>query len=98
MAFRGERMLEVLDAIGNDNAQGEFYLTDAVEVGRERGLNVMAIDVPEDETLGVNDRVQLAEVEAIWQDRRRAEFMINGVSMSTPQTVCSTTIPLLSAM
>ena len=87
MAFRAPNMLGVLDAISDDNSQGEFYLTDAVEIGRSRGLNVVAIEVPEEETLGVNDRIQLAQVEHIWQQRRRRHFMRSGVVMSAPQTV-----------
>ena len=87
MAFRTEHMLDVLDAVSNDNSQGEYYLTDAVEIGRSRGLSVVAVEVPEEETLGVNDRVQLAQVEQIWQQRRREELMRAGVAMSAPQTV-----------
>lgn len=87
MAFRAEHMLPLLDAIKNDNAQGEYYLTDAVEIGRARGLKVVAAEVPEEETLGVNDRVQLAEVEAIYQRCRRNELMRDGVAMSAPDSV-----------
>ena len=87
MAFRSENMLSVLDQIKCNNSQGEFYLTDAVEVGRKCGLSVVAIEVPEDETIGVNDRVQLAEVEDIWQDRKRVELMLSGVTMEAPHTV-----------
>jgi len=87
MLFRAAIALPVLDAIGNNNSQGEYYLTDAVEVGRQRGLNVVAVDVPFEETMGVNDRVQLAEIEAIWQNNRRTELMAAGVSMAAPSTV-----------
>ena len=87
MAFRAQHMLATLDAITDNNAQGEYYLTDAAEIGRLRGLSVKAISVPEDETLGVNDRVQLAEVEAIWQERKRRQMLLAGVAMAAPQTV-----------
>ncbi|MGI9364566.1 MAG: bifunctional UDP-N-acetylglucosamine diphosphorylase/glucosamine-1-phosphate N-acetyltransferase GlmU [Rhizobiaceae bacterium] len=87
MVFRAGCMLQVLDKIGNANSQGEYYLTDAVEVGNSMGLNVAALEVPEEETLGVNDRLQLAQVEAIWQERRRAELLRSGVSMTAPHTV-----------
>jgi len=87
MAFRAGCMLETLDAVGNDNSQNEYYLTDAAEVGRSKGLSVVAIEVPQEETLGVNDRVQLAEVEALWQERRRREMMLGGVAMTSPETV-----------
>ena len=87
MAFRAEHMLPLLDAIKNDNAQGEYYLTDAVEIGCAKGLKVVATEVPEEETLGVNDRVQLAEVEGIYQRRRRNQLMRDGVAMSAPESV-----------
>ena len=87
MAFRAEHMLDVLNAIKNENAQGEYYLTDAVEIGYAKGLKVVATEVPEEETLGVNDRVQLAEVEQIWQRRRRHQLMRDGIAMNAPETI-----------
>ncbi len=87
MAFRGAIALETLRAIRNDNSQGEYYLTDAVEVGRSKGLAVIAMQVDEEETLGVNNRVQLAEVEAIWQNRKRQKMMLDGVTLTAPATV-----------
>jgi len=87
MAFRAENILEILDQIKDTNSQGEYYLTDAVEVARDCGLTVVALEVPEEETIGVNDRMQLAEVEEIWQDRKRFELMQSGVSMNAPHTV-----------
>jgi bifunctional UDP-N-acetylglucosamine pyrophosphorylase/glucosamine-1-phosphate N-acetyltransferase len=87
MAFRAEHMLGLLDAIRNENAQREYYLTDAVEIGCAQGLSVVAAEVPEEETLGVNDRVQLAEVEQIWQRRRRNQLMRAGVAMSAPESI-----------
>ncbi|MEM8749290.1 MAG: bifunctional UDP-N-acetylglucosamine diphosphorylase/glucosamine-1-phosphate N-acetyltransferase GlmU [Pseudomonadota bacterium] len=87
MAFNSSIALEVLDAVNNDNAQNEYYLTDAVETGHARGCKVVALDVPEEETLGVNDRVQLAEVNAIWQRRTRDALMRSGVTMEAPETI-----------
>lgn len=87
MAFRAEHALDLLDAVGSGNAQGEYYLTDTVEIARERGLKAVAIEVPEADTLGVNDRVQLAQVEELWQQRRREAAMRDGVTMTSPGTV-----------
>ncbi|MEM7464120.1 MAG: bifunctional UDP-N-acetylglucosamine diphosphorylase/glucosamine-1-phosphate N-acetyltransferase GlmU [Pseudomonadota bacterium] len=87
MAFRGQNALEMLDAIGNANAKGEYYLTDLPSIARDKGLSVVALEGEKDEVLGVNNRVELAEVEAIWQRRRRDELMLNGVSMIAPETV-----------
>ena len=87
MAFKREHILSILDAVGNDNAQGEYYLPDAVEIGRARGLSTTSITVPEEDTLGVNDRIQLAQVEQIWQDRSRDTLLRNGVTIQAPHTV-----------
>ncbi|MEL7228924.1 MAG: bifunctional UDP-N-acetylglucosamine diphosphorylase/glucosamine-1-phosphate N-acetyltransferase GlmU [Pseudomonadota bacterium] len=87
IAFSGEHVLSLLDAVENDNAQGEYYATDTVEIGVARGLNVSAITVPEEDTLGVNDRVQLAQVEALWQQRCRNALLRNGVTMQVPSSV-----------
>ena len=87
MGFAGGTALEILDRIGNDNANKEYYLTDAVEIANEMGLKVVAIEAQEVELMGVNTRNGLADVEAIWQQRRRAELMTSGVSMQAPDTV-----------
>jgi bifunctional UDP-N-acetylglucosamine pyrophosphorylase/glucosamine-1-phosphate N-acetyltransferase len=87
MAFRGAGLVGLLEQIGADNAQGEHYLTDIVQITRAAGLTVTAITCPEEEILGVNSRDQLAAAEAIWQRRRRLEAMRAGVSMIAPETV-----------
>lgn len=87
MAFRLDRPLEVLDAIGNANAKSEYYLTDAVEIVRSRGAAAAAVSCDEDEVLGVNARGELAQAEAIWQRRARAAAMAAGVTMIAPETV-----------
>jgi len=87
IVFNGEHILALLDAVDNANPKQEYYLTDVVEIGRAKGLSVTAITVAEEETLGVNDRVQLAEVEELWQVRKRNEMLRNGVSMQAPHTV-----------
>ena len=75
MALDGRTALELLSAIGADNAQNEFYLTDVVAVARARGLRAASVVVTEDEVLGVNDRVQLARAEAVVQARLREAAM-----------------------
>ena len=87
MGFRGGVAMELLKAVGSDNAQNEYYLPDTVAIANERGLKVAAREVSEEETLGVNDRVQLADRERRWQRRRRVELMRAGVSMQDPETV-----------
>jgi bifunctional UDP-N-acetylglucosamine pyrophosphorylase/glucosamine-1-phosphate N-acetyltransferase len=87
MALAGERALPILDAIGNRNAQTEFYLTDAVSIARKLGLKVEAIAAPEDEVMGINDRVQLATAEALMQQRLRDVCMRAGATMIDPASV-----------
>lgn len=87
MALDGRHALAILDAIGNSNAQGEFYLPDAVGVARSRGLDAIAQQAPEAEVEGVNDRIQLAAAEAKFQARKRREVMAAGATLIAPETV-----------
>lgn len=87
MAINGSKALELLDAIDNNNAKGEYYLTSIVEVLRGEGGKAVAIEAPEDELAGCNNRAELAHLEKLWQDRRRHEVMVSGVTMIAPETV-----------
>lgn len=88
MAFRPGLLPELLEAIGNANAKGEYYLTDAIAVAAARGLRAEAvIGDDESEFVGINDRAQLAAAEAIFQQRMRAEAMAAGVTLAAPETV-----------
>lgn len=73
--------------VKNDNAAGEYYLTDIVELARARGFSAGVVLCDEAETLGVNTRSQLAEAEAAFQSRARAEALDNGVTLTAPETV-----------
>ncbi|HYD44199.1 MAG TPA: bifunctional UDP-N-acetylglucosamine diphosphorylase/glucosamine-1-phosphate N-acetyltransferase GlmU [Phenylobacterium sp.] len=81
------RLFELLAEVRNDNAKGEYYLTDIVGVAHARGLSTRAAFAPEANTAGVNSQAQLAELEAVWQAQRRAALMEEGVAMSAPHTV-----------
>lgn len=87
MAIDGRYALDLLNAIGNDNAKGEYYLTDIVAVARARNLNVAVVECPEEDILGINTQAELARAEAIAQGRLRAAAMAQGVSMVAPETV-----------
>jgi bifunctional UDP-N-acetylglucosamine pyrophosphorylase/glucosamine-1-phosphate N-acetyltransferase len=87
MALDGRRALELLDSIGCENAQKEFYLTDAVKAARDHGLGCVAVMAPEEDAMGVNDRVQLAAAEAVMQRRLRERAMRAGATMIAPETV-----------
>ncbi|MFW5660108.1 MAG: bifunctional UDP-N-acetylglucosamine diphosphorylase/glucosamine-1-phosphate N-acetyltransferase GlmU [Oceanicaulis sp.] len=80
-------LFKLLSKITNVNAKGEYYLTDVVELARKQGLSARAVRGSEDEVLGVNSRVDLAEAEAAWQTRRRREAMEAGVTLIAPETV-----------
>lgn len=80
-------LFELLADVRNDNAKGEYYLTDVVALARGRGLGARAVHATEDEVLGVNSRVELAEAEASFQARRRREAMIAGVTLVDPGSV-----------
>lgn len=87
MAFRLDQPLALLDKIGNANAKGEFYLTDAIEIVRADGGRAGVVVCEEDEVLGVNTRGELAQAEAIWQRRARQRVMADGVTLIAPETV-----------
>ncbi len=87
IAFRATRLDRLLARIGNANAKGEFYLTDAVAIARADGMRAAVVLCEEEEVLGVNARDQLAIAEAVWQDRQRIAFMQAGVTMIAPETV-----------
>lgn len=87
MAFRGALLPELLEAIGNANAKGEYYLTDAVAIAVARGLVTAVCEAPEAAFMGVNDRAQLARAEAEFQARARLAAMAAGASLTAPETV-----------
>jgi bifunctional UDP-N-acetylglucosamine pyrophosphorylase/glucosamine-1-phosphate N-acetyltransferase len=87
LAFRLPDLLGVLGHIGNANAKGEYYLTDAIEIARSTGARAGVVRCPEDEVIGVNSRSQLAVAERIWQDRARQKIMQDGVTLIAPETV-----------
>jgi bifunctional UDP-N-acetylglucosamine pyrophosphorylase/glucosamine-1-phosphate N-acetyltransferase len=86
-ALAGAEALALLDAVGDDNAQREFYLTDVVAIARARGLDAVALDADEAELQGVNDRIQLAAVEEVLQERLRRAAMAGGATLIAPHTV-----------
>ncbi|MDG1338998.1 MAG: bifunctional UDP-N-acetylglucosamine diphosphorylase/glucosamine-1-phosphate N-acetyltransferase GlmU [Paracoccaceae bacterium] len=82
-----ETLFDLIDAVGNDNASGEYYLTDIVGLARDRGLSASVVRCDEDETMGVNSRIDLAVAEAAFQTRARTELLTLGVTMTAPETV-----------
>ncbi|MAN76937.1 bifunctional UDP-N-acetylglucosamine diphosphorylase/glucosamine-1-phosphate N-acetyltransferase GlmU [Pelagibacterium flavum] len=87
LAFRAEVFTALIDKVGSDNAQGEYYLTDLVELANAAGHKVGYAVAPEDNVMGVNDRAQLARAEAVFQQLRREDFMAAGVTLHDPASV-----------
>lgn len=87
MAAPVKLMFELLSEVKNDNAKGEYYLTDLVALARGRGLKAAAAACDEADVLGVNSQQELAAAEAAFQLRARERFMVQGVTMPAPETV-----------
>lgn len=85
MALSAARLRGWIGALENNNAQGEFYLTDIVEMAVADGVTVEAVNAPsEAEVQGVNDRLQLAQLERIYQRQRAEQLMREGVTLLDP--------------
>jgi len=88
MAFDARRLFAVLDAVGNANAKGEYYLTDVVAIARGLGFGCAVAEVEDErEVMGVNARADLAVAEAVMQERLRARAMANGATLTDPDSV-----------
>ena len=85
--FARRLLAQSLESLKDDNAQGEYYLTDVVGILSDRGHRVGALvaDDPAD-VLGINNRVELAEAGAVMRRRILAELMLSGVTIMDPQT------------
>ena len=87
MAFDGRKALEIMEKIGNANSKSEYYLSDAVGIVRDLGLEAVVIETSEDEVRGINTKAQLAEAEQVMQTRLRQAALDAGVTMIAPETV-----------
>ena len=80
-------MWPLLEAVDNDNAQGEYYLPDVATGAIARGDKVVVIECEPDEVAGINSRAELAEAEQRWQAARRGQAMEEGATLKAPDTV-----------
>ncbi|MEO8104706.1 MAG: bifunctional UDP-N-acetylglucosamine diphosphorylase/glucosamine-1-phosphate N-acetyltransferase GlmU [Betaproteobacteria bacterium] len=88
MAVRAGDLFGLLAQVGNDNAQGEFYLTDIVNIANAAGrICAVVVTGDPDEVAGINSRAELAEAESRWQAKRRRRAMDEGASLVAPDTV-----------
>lgn len=83
--FDNEALFEVLKEVGNENAQGEYYLPDVIEILKNQSESVAAFPIPDTtEALGVNNRIALSEAEALMRKRINEKHMTNGVTFIDP--------------
>lgn len=87
MAFDAGFLKENIGAIDNNNAKGEYYLTDLVAIARSKGKRCAIVNGDADEVVGVNSREDLAAAEAIFQQRKRRAAMLDGATLLDPATV-----------
>ena len=87
MALTTELLASWIPKIGNNNAQGEYYLTDLPYLARTKGLNVAVVTCDAAETLGINSRAELAAADAHFQTVTRNNMMESGVTLIAPDTV-----------
>ncbi len=80
-------LFDLLERVGNDNAKGEYYLTDIYALAEARGLVTRVIETSEDEVLGVNSRAELAVAEAVLQRRLRDRVLAGGATLIDPMAV-----------
>jgi bifunctional UDP-N-acetylglucosamine pyrophosphorylase/glucosamine-1-phosphate N-acetyltransferase len=88
MAVRSADLFALLERVGNDNSQGEYYLTDIVNIANRDGrFCAVVVTDDADEVAGINSRGELAQAEARWQARRREQAMADGATLIAPDTV-----------
>ena len=87
MAIDAAFLMTRLKDIDANNAKGEYYLTDIVALARKDGESCAIIEASEDEVLGVNSRVELAQAEGLFQQRKRIAAMEDGATLADPSTV-----------
>ena len=87
MAVAANKLFGLLDRVGDDNAKGEFYLTDIVGLARGDGLTCALVEGDAGEVLGINSRAELAAAEAVWQNARRQRAMDDGATLTDPASV-----------
>ena len=83
----GAKLFDWLAQVGNDNAQKEYYLTDLPPIARKDNRTTHVVEMPEEETAGINTREDLAHLERMLQQRLRRQHMLNGATLTDPESV-----------
>jgi bifunctional UDP-N-acetylglucosamine pyrophosphorylase/glucosamine-1-phosphate N-acetyltransferase len=86
-AFSRDILNKYIPLLSNENAQGEYYLTDVISLARKDGCSIVPLLVDEEHFKGVNSKIDLAQSEMIMQERIRAHWMAEGVIMQLPETI-----------
>lgn len=84
--FDIELLVDTLEKLNNNNEQGEYYLTDIIEILKSQNKPIGAVITDYEETIGVNSRIQLAQAEEILKNRINLKHMENGVTLIDPKT------------
>ena len=80
-------LFNLIAEVENNNANNEYYLTDIVKLAKNKNLKCAAVECAENEAMGINSKVELANAETYFQTRKRIEMMLNGVTLIAPETV-----------
>ncbi|MFY9287980.1 MAG: DapH/DapD/GlmU-related protein, partial [Alphaproteobacteria bacterium] len=87
MLFAGDKVWSLVNQLRDTNSKQEFYLTDCIALATKAGDICVVAEMPADEVLGINSRIELAEAERLMQQRLREEAMKNGATLVDPDTV-----------
>ncbi len=87
MAVKATDLFALLSRVTSDNAAGEFYLTDIVNIANADGRTCVAVTTDPFDVAGINSRAELAQMEGLWQARRRIRAMDDGATLIAPETV-----------
>ncbi len=87
MAIDGRILPELLADINDNNAKGEYYLTDIISAAKKKRLGCCFVECNENEVMGVNSQMERAKAEEVMQDKLRSKAMENGVNLIAPETV-----------
>ena len=87
MTLKGGMLLSCLDEVGNNNAAGEYYLTDVIKIASKKGVKINPIVVEETEVLGANTKSELHEIENIFREMKSKDLLEQGITLSDASRV-----------
>ena len=87
MIIKGEMLLSSLEEVNNNNAAGEYYLTDVIKIASKKGVKINPIIVEETEVLGANTKSELHEIENIFREMKSKDLLEQGITLSDASRV-----------